>query len=87
MEITLSKPAEEFVQQQIAKGLGSASAVIEVACKRWMLDEDRQFETDEWRSYVQEKLQEAERGAFRTLTPQDVDAMMDRIRDSVGLKQ
>ena len=85
MEITLSKPTEEFVHQQIAKGFGSASVVIEIACKRWMEEASVGEETDEWRQDVQEKLNEAGRGSFRRMTPQDLDAMLDRVRSSAGL--
>lgn len=87
MEITLSKPTEEFVQQQIAKGFQDASVVLEVACRRWMMDEDKQYETDEWRQYVQEKLDEAARGSFRKMEVGDITAMLDRIRRNVGLKR
>ena len=54
MEITLSKPTEEFVHQQIAKGFGSASVV---------------------------------RGSFRHMTPQDLDAMLDHVRNGAGLQR
>ena len=85
MEVTLTKPTEEFVQQQIAKGFQNASVVLEVACNRWMMEEDERYETDEWRQYVREKIAEAERGSFRRMEEGDLKAMLDGIRREVGL--
>ena len=85
MEITLTKPTEEFVQQQIAKGFQNASVVLEVACRRWMMEEDEQYETEEWRQHVRAKLDEAARGSFRRVEDGDIAAMLDRIRRDVGL--
>ena len=85
MEITLTKPTEEFVQQQIEKGFQNASVVLEVACRRWMIEEDEQYETEEWRQYVREKLDEAARGSFRKMDDGDITAMLDRIRRDVGM--
>ena len=85
MEITLTKPTEEFVQQQIAKGFQNASVVLEVACRRWMMEEDERYETDEWREYARKKLDEAASGSFRRMEEGDVEAMLDRIRRAEGL--
>ena len=85
MNITLSSPAEEIIQRLVTKGsYDDANDAINAAC---LLLAEEAPETEEWRNYVQEKLDEAAGGSFHPMTPQEVDAMLDRVRASAGLKK
>lgn len=72
MEVTVTKPIEEFIEQQLAKGYSDASEVTRQAFLRWMEQED--FDTDPPR--LREKLDAARQGKFRPYDPQVYDALI-----------
>ena len=85
MNITLSDPAEEIIHRLVKKGsYHDANDAINAAC---LLLAEELAESGEWRSYVQEKLDEAAGGSFHPVTPQAVDAMLDRVRESARLEK
>ena len=59
MKIELTRPIEQFIQQQMEKGYTNPSEVVRQACLRWMEAED------EMPPRVQEKLDQAAAGSFR----------------------
>lgn len=72
MEITVTKPIEEFIEQQVARGYVDASEVTRQAFLRWM--EEEEFEADPPR--LREKLDAARQGKFRRYDPQAYNALL-----------
>ena len=72
MEITVTKPIEEFIGQQLAKGYADASEVTRQAFLRWM--EEEEFDAEPPR--LREKLEAARQGKFRPYDPQSYDALL-----------
>lgn len=72
MEVTVTKPIEEFIEQQLARGYTNASEVTRQAFLRWM--EEEEFDADPPR--LREKLDAARRGEFRPYNPQAYDALL-----------
>ena len=72
MEITVTKPIEEFIQQQLAKGYAYADEVARQAFLRWM--EEEEFDAEPPR--LREKLEAARQGKFRPYDPQSYDALL-----------
>ena len=72
MEITVTKPIEEFIEQQLAKGYTDASEVTRQAFLRWMEAEEHDPESPRLR----EKLEAARRGKFRPYDAQTYDALL-----------
>ena len=72
MEVTVTKPIEEFIEQQLAKGYSDANEVTRQAFLRWMEEED--FDADPPR--LREKLDAARQGKFRPYHPQAYDALL-----------
>jgi Arc/MetJ-type ribon-helix-helix transcriptional regulator len=72
MEVTVTKPIEEFIEQQLAKGYADANEVTRQAFLRWMDEEE--FEADPPR--LREKLDAARQGKFRPYNPQAYDALV-----------
>ena len=72
MQITLTKPIEEFIQQQLERGYADASEVARQAFLRWM--EDEEYAPDPPR--LREKLLAAHRGQFRPYRPEAYDSLM-----------
>ena len=72
MEITVTKPIEEFIEQQLARGYANASEVTRQAFLRWMEDED--FDAEPPR--LREKIEAARQGKFRPYDPQSYDALL-----------
>lgn len=72
MEVTVTKPIEEFIEQQLTKGYANASEVTRQAFLRWM--EEEEFEADPPR--LREKLEAARRGKFHAYNPQSYDALL-----------
>ena len=72
MEITLTKPIEEFIRQQLAKGYTDADEVARQAFLRWMEEEELDLEPPRLR----EKLEAARQGKFRPYDPQSYDALL-----------
>ena len=72
MEVTVTKPIEEFIEQQLAKGYANASEVTRQAFLRWM--EEEEFEADPPR--LREKLNAARQGKFRPNDPHAYDALI-----------
>jgi Arc/MetJ-type ribon-helix-helix transcriptional regulator len=71
MQITVTKPIEEFITRQVEKGYADASEVARQAFLRWMEEED--FDADP--PSLREKLDEARAGKFRAFNPQSYDSM------------
>ena len=65
MQITLTKPIEEFIRQQLDRGYADASEVARQAFLRWMEDED--YAVDPPR--LRDKLLAAQRGQFHPHQP------------------
>ncbi len=72
MEVTLTKPIEEFIKQQLARGYADPGEVTRQAFLRWMDEEE--FEADPPR--LREKLDAARRGEFRPYDSQRYDALL-----------
>ena len=72
MEITVTKPIEEFIQHQLAKGYTDADEVARQALLRWM--EDEEFDAEPPR--LREKIDAARQGKFRLYDPQSYDALL-----------
>jgi Arc/MetJ-type ribon-helix-helix transcriptional regulator len=72
MEITMTKPIEEFIARQVAKGYADASEVARQAFLRWM--EQEEFDPEPPR--LREKLTAARQGKFRPYNPQAYDALL-----------
>jgi Arc/MetJ-type ribon-helix-helix transcriptional regulator len=73
MEVTVTKPIEEFIEQQLAKGYANAGEVARQALLRWM--EEEEFEPDPPR--LREKLEAARQGKFRPYDPKAYDALLN----------
>jgi Arc/MetJ-type ribon-helix-helix transcriptional regulator len=71
MEVTVTKPIEEFIEQQLARGYANASDVARQALLRWM--EEEEFDADPPR--LREKLDAARQGKFHPYDPQACDAL------------
>ncbi len=71
MEITITKPIQEFIEQQLAKGYLDASEVTRQAFLRWMEEEDFDAEPP----WLPEKLEAARQGKFRPYDPRTYDAL------------
>jgi len=78
MEITVTRPIEEFIEQQLAKGYADASEVARQAFLRWM--EEEGFEADTPR--LAEKLEAARNGKFRPFDAQLYDALPASAHDA-----
>ena len=65
MQITVTKPIEEFIQRQLARGYTDASEVARQAFLRWM--EAEECDADPPR--LAEKLAAARQGGFRPHDP------------------
>ena len=72
MEITVTKPIEEFIEQQLAKGYADASDVTRQAFLRWM--EEEEFDAEP--PHLREKLEAARQGKFHPYDPQSYDALL-----------
>ena len=72
MEVTMTKPIEEFIEQQLARGYANASEVARQAFLRWM--EEEEFDAEPPR--LQEKLDAARQGKFRPYNPLACDALL-----------
>ena len=71
MQITVTKPIEEFIQRQLARGYTDASEVARQAFLRWM--ETEECDVDPPR--LAEKLAAARHGGFRPHDPARYDAL------------
>ena len=71
MQITVTKPIEEFIQRQLARGYTDASEVARQAFLRWM--EAEECDADPPR--LAEKLAAARHGGFRPHDPARYDAL------------
>jgi len=78
MEITVTKPIEQFIQQQLTKGYADASEVARQAFLRWM--EEDEFVGDPPR--LADKLEEARRGRFRPHDPARYDALASSLNEA-----
>ncbi len=72
MELTLTKPIEEFIRWQIAKGYADANEVARQAFLRWMEEVD--FEPAPPR--LLEKLTAARQGSFHPYNPEALDTYL-----------
>lgn len=72
MEVIVTKPIEEFIQQQLARGYADPSEVTRQAFLRWMADEE--LEDDPPR--LREKLDAARQGKFRPYDQPAYDALL-----------
>jgi Arc/MetJ-type ribon-helix-helix transcriptional regulator len=72
MEITVTKPIAEFIEQQLAKGYADAGEVTRQAFLRWM--EEEEFDAEPPR--LREKIEAARQGKFRPYDPQSYDALL-----------
>lgn len=70
MEITVTKPIEDFIKQQLAKGYANEDEVARQAFLRWM--EEEEFDADPPR--LRENLEAAREGKFHPYDPQSYDA-------------
>ena len=78
MEVTVTKPIEEFIEQQMARGYANASEVARQAFLRWM--EEEEFDADPPR--LREKLDAARQGKFRPYDPHAYDALLAASNES-----
>jgi Arc/MetJ-type ribon-helix-helix transcriptional regulator len=78
MEVTVTKPIEEFIEQQLAKGYANPSEVARQALLRWM--EEEEFDADPPR--LREKLDAARQGKFRPYDPHAYDALLAASNES-----
>ena len=72
MEITVTKPIEDFIEQQLAKGYADASEVTRQAFLRWMEAE----ELDPEPPRLREKVEAARHGKFRPYDAKAYDALL-----------
>jgi Arc/MetJ-type ribon-helix-helix transcriptional regulator len=72
MEITVTKPIEDFIREQMTRGYASESEVARQAFLRWMAEED--FDAEPPR--LREKLEAARQGGFRPYNPGSYDALL-----------
>jgi Arc/MetJ-type ribon-helix-helix transcriptional regulator len=80
MEVTVTEPIQEFIQQQLAKGYSDAGEVTRQALLRWM--EEEEFEADPPR--LREKLDAARHGKFRPYDPHAYDALLTSTNDETA---
>jgi Arc/MetJ-type ribon-helix-helix transcriptional regulator len=73
MEVTVTKPIEDFIQRQISKGYGDVNEVTRQAFLRWMEEEDYVADPE----HLRDKLDEARRGKFHPHNPRDYDALIE----------
>jgi Arc/MetJ-type ribon-helix-helix transcriptional regulator len=78
MEITVTKPIEDFIKEQLAKGYADASEVARQAFLRWM--EEEEFDAEPPR--LREKIEAARQGKFRPYDPQSYDALLPSADDT-----
>ena len=78
MEITVTKPIEDFIKQQLAKGYADTSEVARQAFLRWM--EDEEFDPEPPR--LRQKLDAARHGKFQPYAPQAYDAMLASVDEA-----
>lgn len=79
MEVPLTKPIEEFIHRQVARGYADAGEVARQAFLRWMEEED-QIDPDPPR--LLEKLQAARQGKFQSYDPEKYDAFLSEANDT-----
>jgi Arc/MetJ-type ribon-helix-helix transcriptional regulator len=72
MEITVTKPIEAFIQQQLTRGYADASEVARQAFLRWMEEEDFDAEPPQ----LQEKLDAARQGKFHPYDARSYDSLI-----------
>jgi Arc/MetJ-type ribon-helix-helix transcriptional regulator len=72
MQITVTKPIEDFINRQLAKGYADPSEVARQAFLRWMEEED--FDSDP--PQLREKLDAARQGNFRPFNPKTYDYLI-----------
>lgn len=72
MQISVTKPIEDFIELQLAKGYADTGEVVRQAFLRWM--EQEEWEGDP--SRLVEKIQAARQGSFRPYDPQAFDKMI-----------
>jgi Arc/MetJ-type ribon-helix-helix transcriptional regulator len=72
MEITVTRPIEEFIERQLARGYSDASEVARQAFLRWM--EQEEFDSDPPR--LREKLDMARKGKFKPFEASSYDALL-----------
>jgi len=80
MQITVTKPIEDFITRQLAKGYADPSEVARQAFLRWMEEED--FDADP--PNLREKLDDARRGKFRNFNPDSYIRMISSTDESHG---
>lgn len=71
MQITLTKPIEEFIHQQLERGYADPSEVVRQAFLRWMEEEEYAPNPP----HLREKLIAAHRGQFRPYLPEAYDSL------------
>jgi len=72
MEVSVTKPIQEFIEQQLARGYANAGDVARQALLRWM--EEDEFDADP--PQLREKLDAARQGAFRPHDPGAYEALV-----------
>ena len=77
MDINLTKPIEDFIERQIAKGYADRNEVIRQAFLRWM--EEEEFEPDPPR--LKEKIAEAKNGKFHSYDPEKYDSLAKSLNE------
>ena len=80
MEITVTKPIEQFIQEQLARGYADVNEVARQAFLRWMEEDD--FEADP--PNLRDKLAEARRGRFHPHDPARFDALVSPAHEAAG---
>lgn len=78
MEIAITKPIEDFIEQQLAKGYADAGEMTRQAFLRWM--EEEELDADPPR--LHEKIEAARQGKFRSYDPQTYDALIVSIDET-----
>jgi Arc/MetJ-type ribon-helix-helix transcriptional regulator len=72
MDITVTKPIEEFIRRQLAKGYADAGEVARQAFLRWM--EEEEFDPEP--PGLREKIEAARQGKFRPYETKTYDALL-----------
>jgi putative addiction module CopG family antidote len=72
MQVTLTKPIEDFIHRQLSKGYPDVSEVMRQAFLRWM--EEEEVEADP--PHLREKLAAAHDGTFRPYKPELYDSLI-----------
>ncbi len=72
MEITVTRPIKEFIEQQLAKGYADPSEVARQAFLRWMEEDELDPEPPDLR----EKLEAARQGKFRSYDAKTYDTLL-----------